>query len=528
MSTARHETTARRRPSRALRLIALAGALTLCGSATAQAAPLAARAGSPGAPGIGDVYYPDYGNGGYDVQHYRIDLDYEPTTDQLAGTTTIRARATQDLSRFNLDFVLPVSSVTVNGTRARFDRSDPHELVITPRRVVRDGATMRVKVSYAGVPSQTEVDGLDPWVRTADGAVAVGEPEIAAWWYPSNDHPRDKATYAVNVTVPAGVEVLGNGTPKATQHHGDRDTWRWRERHPMAPYLAFIAIGQFDVTQGRTADGTPWVNAVASNGGSEGEYAQADLARTPEIIAWHTSKWGPYPFEAIGGVAPKADFGFALENQTRPVYTRGFWRGGSNIYVVVHENAHQWYGDSVSVDQWKDIWLNEGFASFAEWLWSEDHGEGSAQDLLMAYYDYYPADSSFWKLRIGDPGKGREFSGAVYDRGAMTLQALRNRVGDDDFFRIMRTWAQRHRYSNGYVMQFIVLAEKVSGQNLGSFFDAWLYQPTKPAMTPENGFPSSATASPARRFLPPESKAKIDAVRDALVADPLRGPDPAG
>ncbi|GAA4358108.1 M1 family metallopeptidase [Angustibacter luteus] len=480
-----------------------------------------AAAASPGAPGLGDAYYPAYGNGGYDVSHYAIDVHYTPSNDLITGRATITAKATQDLSRFDLDFALTAQSVTVNGVPAR-TRTDDLELVVTPRKAVKKGATMKVVVVYAGVPSSVEADGYQPWIRTADGAVAVGEPQIASWWYPGNDHPRDKATYDIKVTVPTGLEALSNGSLRSHRSIPGHEVWSWHESKPMASYLAFFAAGQFDITQSTTAKGLPVITAVASNGGSEGQYAAADLARTGEVIDFHARHWGPYPFDITGGVAPAADFGFALENQTRPVYTRGFWRGGPNIYVVVHEQAHQWYGDSVSVDQWKDIWLNEGFASFAEWAWSEDHGEGSGAELLEAYYDQIPATSPFWSLTIGNPGKDREFSGAVYDRGAMTLQALRQRIGDPAFWQVMRNWAQQHRYGNGSIPQFIALAERSSGEDLGSFFDAWLYSSTKPAHTVANGFLTAKAAAKAGVGGPqaelPRSKQKIDALHRVLVA----------
>ncbi|GMA85458.1 hypothetical protein GCM10025868_07080 [Angustibacter aerolatus] len=206
------------------------------------------------------------------------------------------------------------------------------------------------------------------------------------------------------------------------------------------------------------------VTAVASDGGAAGRYAKADLKQTPAVLTWLSKQWGRYPFDAIGGVAPAAAFGFALENQTRPVYTRDFWSEGSNIYVIVHEQAHQWFGDSVSVDRWRDIWLNEGFASFSEWLYSEQHGDGTAQQIFDATYAVHPSSDPFWRLAVGDPGKGHEFDAAVYDRGAMTLQALRNRIGDKAFTTVMRTWAKDRRYGNGRVSQFKALAEQVSHQ----------------------------------------------------------------
>ena len=385
-------------------LVRRAAALT----ALALTIPLGAAFGAPtgaGSAGIGDPYYPDYGNGGYDVSHYGIDIGYTPKTDTVAGSTTITATTTQTLSRFDLDFVLPVSTVTVNGARAAF-REKPHELVVTPAKKLAAGADMTVRVTYAGVPSTISDGRIKPWIRTDDGAAAVGEPEIAAWWYPSNDHPRDKATYDVSVRVPRNLEVLGNGKLVSSDVRAGQRTWHWREDIPMASYLAFFVAGQFDITKSFTDDGLPVITAVASDGGSEGRFAAADLKRTPEVIDFEKGLWGPYPFDALGGVAPAADFGFALENQTRPVYTRSFWRSGPNIYVIVHEQAHQWYGDSVSVHNWRDIWLNEGFATFTEWLWSEKHGEGSAASLFAATYADHPATDSFLEAADRQPRSG--------------------------------------------------------------------------------------------------------------------------
>ncbi|MGD9958238.1 M1 family metallopeptidase [Nocardioides sp.] len=470
----------------------------------------AAQAGGGiGAKGIGDPYYPDYGNGGYDVTHYGIKVNYRPATDRVVGRTMITATTKKRLTRFNLDLVLPASAVRVNGRPARFSQG-AHELVVTPRRAIGKGRTMKVWVRYAGKPANYSAHGISPWITTKDGAAAVGEPEIAPWWFPANDHPRDKAKYDVRVTVPRNVEALGNGILVSRAVSGKQRTWHWREHKQMASYLAFFVAGQFDITRSRTADGIPVLTAVASNGGAAARFAAQDLARTPEVVDWHTAAWGPYPFDAMGGVAPAASFGFALENQTRPVYSRLFWTGGSNIYVVVHELAHQWFGDSVSVRNWRDIWLNEGFASFTEWLWSEQHAEGTAQQIFDAAYSSYPQNDSFWTVKIGNPGKGNEFNGAVYERGAMTLQALRNRIGDGDFFTVMRTWARIHKYENAQISQFASLAERVSGKQLDGFFRAWLYRGVKPAATPANGFPAGRTG--ARPAAIP-SLAKIAAVQ---------------
>ncbi len=458
---------------------ATAAALTLGGG-------IAHAAGTPGAPGAGDTYFPDYGNGGYDVDHYDVRLRYQPKTDQLTGTTTILAQSTQELSRFNLDFALDVSSVQVNNRAAGFTRKGDHELVVTPAREIPKGGALTVVVKYSGIPSTVKVKGLTGWTRTADGALAVNEPESAWWWFPSNDHPTDKATFDVSVLAPHDVQVISNGTLTSgpTPELNGWDRWYWRSTRPQATYLAYVAIGQYDIETDTAADGSPIVNAFSRSLGDLDGAARAGINRTNEILDTEAGWFGAYPFEARGGVAaPPGSLGFALETQTRPVYDGRFWRRGGNTYVVAHENAHQWFGDAVSVSEWKNIWLNEGFASYAEWLWSDHEGEGTPQELFDFTYASYPADDPFWQVLPGDPGADKVFDAAVYDRGALTLQALRVQIGDEAFFDLLKTWVQEHKYSNGSIDQFIALAEKVSGQQLDDLFTTWLFTRGRPELT---------------------------------------------
>ncbi|MER6595092.1 M1 family metallopeptidase [Micromonospora purpureochromogenes] len=465
-----------------------------------------AAAPAPGSPGLGDSYFPDYGNGGYDVSHYDVRLRYEPATDRLTGTTTILATATQDLSRFNLDFLLDVESVRVNGWSAAHTREGTHELVVTAPRAIVKGQLLTIVVRYSGVPSETLVGGYTGWTRTDDGALAVNEPESAWWWFPANDHPLDKATFDVSVSVPAGVEVISNGVQPRPPlaEPGNRLRWGWRSTKPAATYLAFLAIGQYDIVTDSAPNGQPVINAYSATLGERGPAARASIERTAEIVDWASGIFGPYPFEAQGGVAGPIDgIGFALETQTRPVYGPGFWRRGANTYVVVHENAHQWFGDSVSVAQWRDIWLNEGFASYAEWLWSEEQGEGTAQELFDFTYAAYPEDSGFWQVRPGDPGADRVFDNAVYDRGAMALHQLRLAVGDEAFFEILPAWTAEHRYGNGTVAQFQALAERISGLDLDELFTTWLFTAGRPELA--TAARATAAAAPAQ----PKSWTKI-------------------
>ncbi|MFC7341616.1 M1 family metallopeptidase [Saccharopolyspora griseoalba] len=454
------------------------------------AAPALAASG-PGAPGAGDDYFPGYGNGGYDVSHYDLALRYQPSDDHLQGTATIVATATQDLTAFNLDFALTAKSVRVNGIPASFSQ-DGLELTVTPPTTLREGEPATFVVEYAGKPSTVDVGGISPWVRTADGALAIGQPEISSWWFPGNDHPRDKATYDVRVTVPDGTEALSNGQRTGRSSLAGWTTWYWRNAEPTATYLQFLALGQYEVRAGKGAFGQPFISAYSENLGELAGPARASVERTPEVLDFLAGEFGEYPFEAQGGVVPAEGLNFALENQTRPTYSHLFFQYGSNVSVVVHENAHQWFGDSVSVDRWRDIWLNEGFASYAEWMWSESRGTGTTQEIFDHYYGAHPPDDPFWQVLPGDPGPSNVFHPAVYDRGAMAVHALRNAVGDAAFREILRTWVGEHRDGNGTVEQFTDLAEKISGQDLDELFNAWLFTSGRPDVGARTGVPEGA------------------------------------
>jgi aminopeptidase N len=465
---------------------AVALALPLLGGGATGAAPAGGGA-TPGAPGARDPYFPRYGNGGYDVRHYDLRLRYDPATDRLAGTARVRARAHKRLSAFNLDFVgLRVRSVAVDGRRARWRRPNAHELVVAPRRALRDGGPFSVRVRYAGVPTRHVEPGLgaSAFLTTRDGATAIGEPEVAAHWFPVNDHPRDKATYRVRLTVPRRVRAVSNGLPTARRVRGRWATTTWRARDPMASYLAFMTVGRYDVRRWRTAAGLPVVDAVDSAlSGPVRRRIGASLARQGRIIAAESEWFGPYPFETAGAVVDRLSAGFALENQTRPIYVPAFWRVPEaptlGDDVVVHELAHQWYGDSVALRRWRHIWLNEGFATYAEWLWNDRVRGVTPQQFFNEFY-VTPRNRPFWRLRIGNPGPDHLFDLPIYIRGAMTLQALRLRIGDDAFFRVLRGWAQGHRNAHGTTVQFVRLAERVSGQSLDRLFRTWLFTRTRP------------------------------------------------
>ncbi|MBA8827134.1 aminopeptidase N [Saccharopolyspora lacisalsi] len=485
-----------------------------CCAAGMLATPALAGAAGPGAPGVGDEYFPHAGNGGYDVSHYDIRVRYQPETDHLRGTTTIVAEPTKELTTFNLDFALGVESVRVNGERAEFTRESGSEVTVNPAGTLAEGSLATFVVEYSGTPSKVEVDGENPWIRTDDGALAVGQPQVAEWWFPSSDHPSDKATFDISATVPNGTEVLANGMNTGRSELAGWTTWKWRMTEPSATYLAFMAVGQYEVN-GKVGDS--FVTAYGDDLGRFEGAAKASIERTPEVVDFLSGLVGEYPFHHQGGVvSDDTDMGFALETQTRPVYSPLFFQRGSNVSVVVHENAHQWFGDSIAVEEWSEIWINEGFATYAEWMWSEAQGTSTAQELFDHYYSAYPADHEIWQVTPGDPGVENLFHASVYDRGAMTLHALRNRIGDQALFDTVRTWVEQQRGGNAAVDEFIALAERTSGQQLDEFFDAWLFSKGKPAAGEVTGVPAQTAARTAAVAPEPKAVAELNRTHELL------------
>jgi aminopeptidase N len=472
------------------RALVAAVALSLVGAVLVLAAPVlaggrgAARAAqaagfSAGSAGVGDPYFPHEGNGGYDVAHYGLRLSYDPATHHLAGSGTITAVARKSLSRFDLDLTgFKVSEVTVGGRPARFRRSG-QELVITPARGLTRGSRFTTVVSYAGVPrtvTKSRVGFGDyGWIYTRDGAFVGSEPNAAHTWYPSNDHPRDKATFRFRITVPTGRKVVANGTYRGHRVHGRSDTYVWDERTPMATYLATLGIGRWDFHRGRTPRGIESFTAVDPALAKQAARRHT-AARTARITDYWSRRFGRYPFGSTGAIVDNLPrVGFSLETQTRPLY--GFV---PDPVTMSHELSHEWFGDSVSVRTWRHIWLNEGFATFGSWLWAEHTGGPSTLRQARMLYGALGRKDSFWRTSVADPKRDRMFSSPVYYRGGMALAALRHKIGDRDFFTLLRTWVRTHRNGNVTTPQFRALAHRVSGKPMQHFFRVWLWDKRKP------------------------------------------------
>lgn len=430
----------------------------------------------PGSPTLWDPYFPKLGNGGYDVDNYELSLNYEPGTGNLEGDARIRAAATQDLSSFSLDFSgMEVIGVRVDGEDAEY-RAEDAKLFITPRDAVAGGDEFEVVVTYSGTPeltsSESDVEGLGWYVLEDVGSYVLAEPEGAHTWFPCNDHPSDKATVSVTLEVPEGFEVAGNGELVDEGDHGNSSTWSWQSDDAMATYLVAPSVGNYEIERLEQSDEPFLRNFVPPEVVGQGV---GDLEVTARMITEFEEVFGPYPFGEYGIVVVPELLGSAMENQTMTLV--GIEEATQpDELLLAHELAHQWFGNSVSLEVWSDIWLNEGPATYAEYLWEEATTPGyDIDDAMRSLHAGIEGD-----VPPGDPGVSELFGESVYYRGALTLHALRRTIGEEDFFTLLETWTDRYRYSNATTEDFISVAGEVSGADLDEFFDAWLYQDAMP------------------------------------------------
>jgi aminopeptidase N len=445
-------------------LLCLALALTGLFAASAAAAGTEAR----------DPFFPRSGNRGYDVSGYHVELAYQPRNGRIHATTTIEATAAQRLSHFSLDLNgLEVTAVSVDGKPAGFTRGRG-KLKLSPRVPPTTGAEFTTVVHYQGVPRLlTDPDGSqEGWYRTDDGALAVGEPIGTATWIPCDNTLIDKASFSFEITVPRGLKGVANGRLTGVTRRGSNTVFAWSEAEPMAPYLAGIDIGRGQLVRGKVGPKPSWTLVDPRLAADSWPV----LRKLPAVVHFESGIYGPYPFDAAGSIVDVAGFAYALETQTRPIYAFV-----PDLTTLVHETAHQWFGDSVGLERWPNIWLNEGFATWTQWYYAERHDGAPAAQTFRTLHRVPASNTKFWDPPSGHPGTAKNiFATSTYVRGAMALEALRLQIGTAKMLKTLRRWSSEHRYGNADIDQFIALAEEVSGRDLGPLFQRWLYKRGKP------------------------------------------------
>jgi aminopeptidase N len=425
-----------------------------------------------------DPYFPAYGDRTYAVEHYELGLDYSLESNQLSARAVIDAVALADLDQLRLDLhELKVTKVSVVGNRvAKFSQSKG-KLVVRVANRIAAGEPFRLRIAYTGRPKPVP-DGDDAmgWEELADGVIVAGQTHGAPSWFPCNDRPDDKSSYRIKVTVPNAYHVVANGTLVERRRGAGASTWEYDAPEPMAAYLATVHIGRY--VERRLESSVPMSVVLPSSGLDRLSKA---FGRQPEMMALFERLYGPYPFARYTAVVTEDDLEIPLEAQSLSAFGSNFLTDDwDSVRLVAHELSHQWFGNSLTVASWRDIWLHEGFACYSEWLWSEESGGPTADERATEHWKLLkdlPQD-----LLLGDPGPDDMFDDRVYKRGALLLHTLRRTVGDQSFFTILRTWAGRYQHATVTTQLFVDLTTEVSGEDLGDVFDAWLSETALPPL----------------------------------------------
>lgn len=448
------------------------------------------KAAEPGADTSGDGYLPEHGNGGYRVRHYDLDLDYRIGPNRLSATAVLTCEATQALSRLTLDFgEFRVSRVLVEGKPAKYVRRGL-KLQVKPARSLPAGTEFQVEVRYAGNPRPVRSRWGDiGWDELTDGALVASQPVGAPSWFPCNDHPADKASYRLAVATASPYLVTATGNLVSRYQSASTTKWVFERPEPTSTYLMSVQIGRYEDLE---LSGGAWVPELTADRPAgivqraavpprlRREFAR-DFGRQGRMMEALEEWFGPYPFGEYVVVVTEDDLDDPIEAQGMAIFGANHVDGKRTYErLVVHELAHQWFGNSLTVADWQYIWLNEGFATYTEWLWSEVSGGEPAEALARAWYERMrakPAD-----VTIGDPGVARMFDERVYKRGGLTLHALRGEMGDPAFFALVKAWAVENRHAAVTTEQFVSLAESYAGRSLGEFFAGWLERVALPPL----------------------------------------------
>jgi aminopeptidase N len=448
---------------------------------TSPAGETTVPASTPEDDGIGDELFPSLGNPGIDVEHYTVVLDYDPTRNRLAATAHLDITMTEDRDEFSLDSDGPdISAVVIDGVPAEFVEAPP-ELLITPVARLTSGQHIGVDVTYTLSPQPVSSVAGDQvgWFPSLSGSYVLNEPEGAHTWLPSDDHPSDKATFRFEITVPTGLTAVANGALADHTSTATTETWIWQEDRQMATYLIQVLTGDYEVVEGTGPNGLPLLSVVLHQ---DRETMQPYIDTIGEQIDFFDDLFGAYPLDRYGIAITDSYPGLAMETMERPTFSRGDFASGrvdsQQQLFLSHELAHQWFGDAVTPALWSDVWLNESFATYGEWLWL-DHIDVTSID-ISANAGLTARDPH----STAEPSAEEMFTINSYDGGAVILHALRKTIGDDLFFTLLQRWVTDNNGTSRTTDDFVALANEVSGQDLTEFFATWLYADTLPTSFP--------------------------------------------
>ncbi|WP_305093707.1 M1 family metallopeptidase [Prescottella sp. R16] len=427
-----------------------------------------------------DPYLPESGNRGYRVSRYDLELTYKVHSNRLTGKATITATTTDVRSRFSLDLApaMQVAKVSVNGRRGAKYAHRGGKLTITPPQKIPAGGALVITVQYAGNPQPVpSAWGEVGWEELSEGSLVASQPNGASSWFPCDDHPSCKAPYRISITTDSPYHAVANGSLIRKQTKASQTTWVYEQTEPMASYLATVQIGPY---VRRRQDGSR-VPIHALHPVELRETFDHDFERQPQMLDVFEKLFGPYPFDDYSVVVTGDELEIPIEAQGLSIFGANHCDGrrGSER-LVAHELAHQWFGNSLTLGTWKDIWLHEGFACYAEWLWSEHSGGPDAHAHAVAAHRGLadkPQD-----IVLADPGPRDMFDDRIYKRGALTLHVLRRRLGDDAFFALLHDWTTRYRYSTVSTEQFTDLAGHFTDEPLRPLWDAWLSSTVLPGL----------------------------------------------
>lgn len=434
-----------------------------------------------GGPPVIDPYLPHNGNFGYRVSRYELEFEYKVSSNRLSGTATITAVTLASLQNFTLDLAenLSVTKVSVNGRRPPHFSAGGGKLRIRLNAPLPAGSAMSIVVRYGGSPRPIRtVWGEVGFEELSNGALVAGQPNGSPSWFPCDDHPSSKASYRIQISTDSPYYAVAPGKLLSRRARAGHTVWTYDMPDPTSTYLATVQIGMYELHRLPKAP-------VAMQALIPHRLRAAfdhDFGRQPAMMKLFTKLFGPYPLSAgYTVVVTDDDLEIPLEAQGISVFGANHCDGrrGSER-LIAHELAHQWFGNSVTARRWRDIWLHEGFACYAEWLWSENSGGPTAAQLALQHHRRLSAAPQ--DLLLCDPGPQDMFDDRVYKRGALTLHALRGMIGDERFFTLLRDWTTRHRHGTVVTDDFTGLAANYADVPLRPLWESWLYSPRVPAL----------------------------------------------